>query len=134
VILVCARRCVARGDGSRVATPASARRTRAPRRSRSPIAPPRPRACASGLRSTTITRGISRDDETIAYLKERIADLAEELPGYGVYLEPQEQPDRVLWLPPGGEATVIWYEDDEFARREGFVEYVAELFEVEASS
>lgn len=69
------------------------------------------------------------DDETIAYLQELVDGFAEELPGYGVYLEPQENPDRVLWFGPEGRATIIWYEDDAFERRELFEDYVASLFE-----
>jgi hypothetical protein len=84
------------------------------------------RVCLDAIRDE-----IEGDDETVAYLKERIRELSVELPGFGVYLEPDEQPDRVLWLPPGGEATVIWYEDDAFERREPFARYVADLFEVD---
>jgi hypothetical protein len=67
------------------------------------------------------------DDETIAYLKGLITDFVEKFPGYGVMLDPDETPDRVLWLTPSS-ATVIWYEHDSFARREPFEEWVTGLF------
>jgi hypothetical protein len=66
------------------------------------------------------------DDETLEYVKELARDFAEEMPGYGVILEPEQHPDRVLWIPPSRaerdkrEPMVIWYEDDAFERREPF--------------
>lgn len=109
------------------------------RRSEQPIADDRGKVLAEPMRKLlrrvcldSIRDELEGDDETIAYLKERIADFAEELPGYGVHLEPDEQPDRVLWLPPGDEPVVLWYEDDAFERREPFAQYVAGLFEIDA--
>jgi hypothetical protein len=72
---------------------------------------------------------IEDDDETVAYLEELIESFTGEFPGYGVYLEPQESPDRVLWFGPGRGATVLWYQDDEFERREAFEDYVLGVFE-----
>jgi hypothetical protein len=72
------------------------------------------------------------DDEeaqqTRAYLEELVAKYAGEFPGFGVLLEPREHPDRVLWFGPDGEVTVIWYEDDAFDERRGFVPWVLRLF------
>jgi hypothetical protein len=67
------------------------------------------------------------DEETLSGLKELVRELAEELPGYGVMLDPNETPDRILWFGPE-EAIVLWYEHDEFGRREPFAEWVASLF------
>ncbi len=44
-------------------------------------------------------------------------------------LEPEDQPDRVLWMPPDAEPSVVWYEDDVFARREPFHAWLERLFE-----
>src|SRR5262249_48822757 len=107
------------------------------RRSPQVIADDRGRVLARPMRKLlrwvcvdSIRDELDGDDETIAYLKELSTDLAAELPGYGVYLEPNEQPDRILWLPPGGEAVVLWYENDAIDRREPFAEYLVDLFEL----
>jgi hypothetical protein len=69
------------------------------------------------------------DDETLDYLRELVAGFVDEFPGYGVILEPRENPDRLLWFGPRGEATCLWYDNDAFERREKFGEWVAGLFD-----
>ncbi len=76
----------------------------------------------------SIADEIEDDDETVAYAKELARDFAEEMPGFGVILEPNEHPDRLLWMPPDAEPVVVWYEDDAFARREPFSAWAASLF------
>ncbi|WP_432981883.1 hypothetical protein [Dactylosporangium sp. CA-233914] len=73
--------------------------------------------------------GEDTDDELPEYLDELHAGFVAELPGHGVVLGPAEHPARLLWLPRGGAATVIWYEDEQFARRETFAAWVVRLIE-----
>lgn len=77
----------------------------------------------------SVREELAGDDETITYLEELIDVFSAALPGHAVVLEPAEHPTRVLWLPPDGEAMVVWYEHDEFARREPFAQYVVSLFD-----
>lgn len=69
------------------------------------------------------------DEDTLDYLGELVEGFVEEFPGFGVRLEPSEHPDRVLWLAPDGSATLLWYEDDAFDRREPFAAWAAALLE-----
>jgi hypothetical protein len=69
------------------------------------------------------------DEETLAFLRENVGRFVEAFPGFGVALQPEEQPDRVLWYPPGGPAKVITYDDDAFDEGKPFAEWVRDLFE-----
>lgn len=77
----------------------------------------------------SIAEEIDGDDEAVDYAKGLARGFADEMPGYGVILEPDDQPDRVLWMPPDAEPIVVWYEDDAFARREPFHAWLESLFE-----
>jgi hypothetical protein len=76
----------------------------------------------------SIEAEIDGDDEARGYVEQLAADLAAETPGYGVLLDPDTQPDRVLWFGPDDEATVLWYEHDAVERRETFSAWAARLF------
>lgn len=76
----------------------------------------------------SIANEIAGDEETITYTKELARDFAQEMPGHGVILEPEEHPDRLLWMPPDAEPVVLWYEHDAFKRREPFSAWLAWLF------
>jgi len=82
------------------------------------------RVCVESVREE-----LEGDDEALAYVRELATTFASEMPGYGVYLEPSESPDRILWLSPEGQATVLWYEDDTFDRRKPFSAWLDGLFE-----
>jgi hypothetical protein len=70
---------------------------------------------------------IEGDDETIAYLEELSENLALAHPGHGVVLAPSESPDRMLWIAPAAEPTVLWYENDAIAARKPFAQWLADL-------
>ncbi|MFJ9968462.1 hypothetical protein [Streptomyces avermitilis] len=60
------------------------------------------------------------------YLSELVAGFVGDFPGYGVVLA-EEYPDPVLWIPPAGEPTVIWYHRVAFEKRQAFSEALAEI-------
>jgi hypothetical protein len=68
------------------------------------------------------------DDETRTDIEGLAADLGAAFPGYGVLLEPDPHPDRILWFAPDGTATLLWYEHEAVDRREPFSAWVAALF------
>lgn len=70
------------------------------------------------------------DEETKADLKERVTELADEFPGMGVRMAPDDHPDRILWFgeDEGDEATMLWYEDDAIEATKSFDEWVLGLF------
>ena len=76
----------------------------------------------------SVAEELADDDDALAYVRELAETHGAALPGWGVLLERETHPDRVLWFPPGGEATVIWYEHDDFERRETFASWVVSLF------
>ncbi|MFE9093638.1 hypothetical protein [Streptomyces sp. NPDC007264] len=69
---------------------------------------------------------IEDDEDTQEYLSELVAGFVGDFPGYGVVLA-EEYPDPLLWIPPAGEPTVIWYHRDAFDRRQAFSESVAAI-------
>jgi hypothetical protein len=69
------------------------------------------------------------DREGLAYVRNLARGFAAKLPGFGVLLAPDDQPDRILWLPPKGtRAIVMRYEDDRFDVRIPFADWVRGLF------
>ncbi|MFF8513341.1 hypothetical protein ACF064_35355 [Streptomyces sp. NPDC015492] len=68
---------------------------------------------------------IEDDEGTRDYLSGLVSGFAREFPGYGVVLA-EECPDPLLWIPPAGEPTLLWYDRDAFARRQAFAQAVAE--------
>ncbi|MFI8828957.1 hypothetical protein [Streptomyces sp. NPDC053431] len=66
------------------------------------------------------------DEETREYLEELIQDLSPRFPGYGAVLA-NEYPDPVLWIPPSGEVSIMWYEHDAFNQRTLFLDLISEL-------
>jgi hypothetical protein len=76
----------------------------------------------------TVQEELEGDDEALKYVKELARDLTKRFPGFGVLLDPDEQPDRILWLGGKGAPLLLWYEDDDVERREPFGEWVREIF------
>lgn len=77
----------------------------------------------------SVKEELAGDDEAIAYVRDLAKSFAKTMPGFGVYLEPQESPDRILWFDRKGQATVLWYDHDAFDRREPFSAWLDALFE-----
>ena len=67
-------------------------------------------------------------ESLMTHLNEVLARFVEKLPGYGLILEPYAYPDRVLWLPPAGIPTVLWYKHEDFKGQQAFSSYVADSF------
>jgi hypothetical protein len=76
----------------------------------------------------SIKEEIEDDEDTLTYVKELAADLTKRFPGSGVLLDPDEQPDRILWLRAKGAPLLLWYEDDDVERQEPFGEWVRDIF------
>jgi hypothetical protein len=111
-----------------------------PRRSPQTIAPKGHRIACTNMRKLlhevcvdAVRDELEGDDEALAYVEELAQTFARKMPGYGVRLEPDEHPDRILWMTPR-RAIVLWYDDDAFDRREPFSDWVASLFEDELRS
>ena len=68
------------------------------------------------------------DPEALADVKELAADLEATYAGYGVLLDPETYPDRLLWFGPDDRALVLVYDEESIEPATEFASWVESLF------